>query len=215
MTRFLFQSFVLTAFLSACAAPTRIATTTPATVLSPAEIRVMDLLDQARAAFEDNRLTTPFEDNAYFRYLQVLSLDADNMEAAEGINAIVEQYLSWAMEATRRGNSKGALKFVGKAKSIDSEHPNIQPVLAMIRQARSKHTTIYDLDRTAVADKREDRIAFHAIAKQIAEDGAFVTIRAADDESGRWLYQQLNRRSKGRIEASFEKDPNPSISLTR
>ena len=215
MTRFLSLSFTLAVLLSACTAPERIPGRASPTPLDPREVKINNLLDQARTAFEDNRLTTPDDDNAYLRYLQVLALDPLREEAAMGINAIVEQYLSWAIEGARRGNFKGAERFVRKAETIDGTHPNILPVRTMIKDKELEETTTFDLDPMAVANRLADQIAFASIAEQIVADPAFVTIRAASDEIGRWIYQELNRLSTVRIEARFEASHSPSISLTR
>ena len=171
------------------------------------------LLDSARAAFNTDRLTTPEGDNAHQYYRQVLAFDAGNPAALEGISAIVETYLTWAMARVERGQYSRARLYLNRASTVDDSHPNIGPVLNMIRESEEKITIDFALDPRAVRGKRPEGIGFDRIANRIEQESAFVTIRAPDDASGRWLYQELNRRVSFRIEARFERASRPSISL--
>lgn len=49
-------------------------------------------LNQAEASFEDNRLSFPQANNAFFYYREVLALDPDNEQALEGLHEIAEIY---------------------------------------------------------------------------------------------------------------------------
>lgn len=183
--------------------------------IDPTDLRISELLSDASAALDKNRLTTPKQDNAYHRYLAVLSLEADNPEALNGINAIVERYLSWAMDNAEQGKLSRARQYVAKAELIDESHPNIIPVVKMINDLEDKTTTVFQLDPVSVRNKQASRIEFDRIAGQIQLHHAYVIIRAPNDISGRWLYQELNQRVDYRIVARFEQSNSPSISLVR
>ncbi len=174
---------------------------------------IASLLAAAREDFEAQRLTTPIEQSAYQKYLRILSIDETNQAAIEGINTIVEQYLSWAIDKATQDNHARALQYLAKARSIDATHPNIQPVSLLIDQARTRATTVYRLPADAVAQRRGSEIDFRGISARILEQGALISIRAANDATGRWLYQELNRHAGVRIEARFETGHPPSISL--
>ncbi len=182
-------------------------------VSSTSQPSIATLLAAAQIDFEENRLTTPAGRNAYQKYQQILSLDAANKEATLGINTIVEQYLSWAIANLDKGRSARASRHLDKARAIDATHPNIRPVTALINKARSRTTTVYRLDATAVVQRQASKIDFPGISADILDKHAFVTIRAIDDATGRWLYRELNRYTEVRIEAMFEKNRQPSISL--
>ncbi len=181
---------------------------------NPRQDLVYDLLEEARVAFASNRLTTPNEDNAYFRYLQVLAIDPDNAAAEDGINAIVEQYLSWAIDNAREGRFSKAANYVGKASSVDPEHPNIAPVIRLINDSRQQGDRTFRLDRTALRNRAVDPDTFEAIVQEILRGESFVIIRAPDDASGRWLYQQLNNLTSTRVQASLEIGIPPAVIVT-
>lgn len=192
-----------------------VASTTVPREINSTDLRINVLLSDANAAFDKNRLTTPKHDNAYHRYLAMLSIEANNPEALNGINAIVEKYLSWALDNAEQGKLSRARQYVAKAELIDESHPNIIPVVKMINDLEDKTTTVFQLDPVSVRNKQATRIDFARIAGQIQLHHAFVIIRAASDVSGRWLYQELNQRVDFRIEARFEQSKSPSISLVR
>ncbi len=199
--------FTLATLLAGC--------TTPRQTSAPQTDKpvINRLLDSARAAFDTDRLTTPEGNNAHQYYRQVLALDAGNPTAMEGISAIVETYLTWAMARAERGQYSRARLYLDRARAVDDSHPNIGPFLNMIRESEAKVTVDFALDPRAVRGKRPEGIGFDRIASHIEQESAFVTIRAPDDASGRWLYQELNRRVSFRIEARFERASRPSISL--
>ena len=73
----------------------------------------------------ESRLTTPIEDNAYYRYLQVLAIDPTNEDANTGISNIVEEYLDWSLESVANRNFRAATNYLNTARSVDDTHPNI------------------------------------------------------------------------------------------
>lgn len=179
------------------------------------DVVVPRLLAEAGIAFEDDRLTTPREESAYQRYLDVLALDPSNQEARLGINRIIEQYLSWALSQADLGHYSRARTYVARAQDIDGVHPNIGPVLKSIAEKENAVETRFELDPDDVADRRVSKLMLRHIARRITAETTFVTIQAPDDASGRWLYQQLNNRVDFRIPARFKPAGLPAIVLSR
>lgn len=210
VTRYLILSFVLSALIFGCAV-TPLAKPSPIDSTKP---NIQQLLSSADGAMEQNRLTTPADDNAFDRYQQVLNLDPSNKHATDGINRIVERYLAWALDHAERSNLKKARGYVSLAEGIDPYHPNLQPVVNKINDQEDKVVSVFNLDATAVRDHSVDPSLLETIAASIARHRAFITIRAPDDRSGRWLYQELNSRLSFRIEARFERSSSASVSLT-
>ena len=210
VSRYLVLSFVLSVFISGC-------TVMPPVKPPPVDLtkgKIQQLLSSADAAMQHNRLTTPADDNAFDRYKLVLTLNPSNTLAIAGINRIVERYLAWALDHAERSNLKKARYFVLLAEGIDPGHPNIKPVGNKINDQEDKVVSVFQLDATSVRDQSVDPTRFATIAARIQRHRAFITIRAPDDRSGRWLYQELNRQVDFRIEARFEISSNPSVSLT-
>jgi hypothetical protein len=214
VTRFSLFSFVLLVILSGCTV------TQPTPTPPPKRIETIDdgitrLLEEAQTAFDENRLTTPPEHSAYQRYLDVLSSEPANEKALAGINTIVEQYLSWALNQAEIGHYRRAREYVDKARWVDGTHPNIDPVFNAIIEREKAIVTRFDLNLDAVHNRRVSKLLLRHISRQIRPDTTFVTIQAPDDTTGRWLYQQLNDRVDFRIQAKFERSSNPAILLSR
>jgi hypothetical protein len=210
VTRYLVLSFALSVFISGC----MVTPPVKRPAVDSTKVKIQQLLFSADTAMEENRLTTPADDSAFDRYKQVLNLDPSNKLAIDGINRIVERYLAWALDHAERSNLNRARRFVSLAEGIDPAHPNIQPVVNKINDQEDKVVSVFKLDATAVRNQSVDPARLETIAARIQRHHAFITIRAPDDRSGRWLYQELNRRVDFRIEASFERSSNASVSLT-
>jgi hypothetical protein len=210
LSQYLTLSFVLLVLISGC-------TVTPPIEPPPVDLteaKIQQLLSAADAAMQENRLTTPANNNAFDRYNLVLTLSPSNTLAIAGINRIVERYLAWALDQAERSNLKKARYYVALAEEIDPGHPNIKPVVNKINDQEDRVVSVFQLDATSVRNQSVDPDRFATIAARIQRHRSFITIRAPDDRSGRWLYQELNRQVDFRIEARFEINTNPSVSLT-
>ena len=181
----------------------------------PTQVKIQSLVTEARLAFSEDRLTTPINNNAFMRYQQILSLEPGSQLAIDGINAIVEKYLAWALDNVERRSFTRAREYVAKAENIDPGHPNLRPVKNRITEREDRTTKIFVLNPTAVSKRRVADLDLAPIVIQIERLHPFVTIKAPDDASGRWIYQILNERVDFRIEAKLELDRQTSISLTR
>ncbi|MDZ7685059.1 MAG: hypothetical protein U5O39_08710 [Gammaproteobacteria bacterium] len=181
---------------------------------APSEAEITQLLHEAEMAFEDARLTTPVDDNAYLRYLRVLSLDPENEAAAQGITAIVEKYLSWALEHAEAGNLRLATRYLRNAASIDDDHPGIESIGKRVSELKVASRDTHRLP-VAPLDGRSPEIArkLHRLARLATERDALVVISARTDAEGRWIYQQMNGATPGRIRARLELSSRPRIRM--
>ena len=182
---------------------------------NPALTRINTLLAQAERALSRKRLTTPLDDNAYYRYLQVLSLEPKNQAAQLGIQKIVETYLAWSIEAIEAGRYRRATDMLNKARSIDEQHPSIEALETRIARAQSSRHDTFRLDQRTLTGRGDSLIGkLHEIGRSAEKQQARVRIVAATDADGRWIYQQLNAASLNRIRATIELGRPPTITLT-
>ena len=173
------------------------------------------LLTEAERAFARKRLTTPLDDNAYYRYLQVLSREPENSAARQGIQQIVETYLAWSIAAIEAGQYRRATDMLNKARSVDELHLSIEALENRIEQAQMSRSDAFKLDQRALTGRGEAVIGkLHEIGRSAERHKARVRIVAATDADGRWIYQQLNAASLNRIRATIELGSPPGILLT-
>lgn len=172
------------------------------------------LLDEAYRALQQDKLTTPLNDNAYYRYLRVLSLDPDNAEAEQGISDIVEKYLEWAIEYATDGRFGMARRNLNKARSVDETHPNIPAVARLIEDQENAKRMTYQLSPDRLRQRTSSMVEeIVEIGREASSHGATVVIYARSDEEGRWIYRQLNRAAPERIRARIELSTPPRIRL--
>jgi hypothetical protein len=171
-------------------------------------------LEQARLARRQNRLTTPVDDNAYLRYLQVLALVPEHPQALIGIADLAEQYLAWAIAKINSGDLRSATNYINRARSIDESHPDIIAVEAMARDSRKIQQMDYPfpaitLDTFSSPDEpraspNPELAALTKVAQLIDESSPAIIIFANSDALGRKIYQFLNILTRDRISAQFE-----------
>ncbi|MBF0194674.1 MAG: caspase family protein [Magnetococcales bacterium] len=70
---------------------------------------------------QSNRLTTPTNTNAFTCYNKVLKLDASNIKALNGLNAVEQRYKKLAQKAVKVGNLKKARSYITKIRKINPE----------------------------------------------------------------------------------------------
>ena len=176
---------------------------------------VEQLLSEAAIALQAKRLTTPLDDNAYFRYLRVLSIDPDNAAAQVGLQRIVDTYLAWSIEAIESGQYRRATHMLNKARSVDEHHPSIGALERRISQAQNSTSNVYRLEPAELA-RRSDALVgqLHELGRKADQNNARVRITASSDADGRWIYQQLNAASVNRIRAVVELGRPAKVELT-
>lgn len=196
---------VLTSLIGCQLTPVPPVDSRPTITMVKIDPRIPPLLAAAEDALMNDQLTTPLDNNAYYRYLQVLSIDPHNDAAEQGIANIAEKYLSWSIESVGLGRYGRATDYLNKARSVDENHPNIAAVENMIREYINGNRKSYKFSRQSVQNKEPEVISkLNAIARDITTYHASIVIEAPSDEMGRWIYQQLNKASEARVRARFE-----------
>lgn len=172
------------------------------------------LLTEAELAMADNRLTSPVDDNAYLRYLRILNLDPESEEARRGIASIVERYLSWSLEAAEKGNLRRARRFLTSATAVDERHPGIESITARIDEIENSNQDRHAVPALEIARRSAAATtALQRIAVLAQERRALVIISARSDAEGRWMYQQMNAATPGRLRARLELASQPMIRM--
>jgi len=199
-------------------APTHIPTSKPEPVVqqpTQEQLEIKWLLADADEALAHNRLTTPAEDCAYYRYLRVLTLDPDNRKAQQGIHDIVEKYLDWAIRDAVLKKFKRAESYLNKARTVDETHPNIDAVAEQIAQKSNARIMTYRIS-TEGLNIQADWITAELmdLGKEVQKQNASVVITARSDAEARWIYQQLNHGAgEVRVRGEVKLGSIPSVRL--
>jgi protein TonB len=112
------------------------------------------LLSRAGAAFEEARLVMPAGESARDLYRQVLTVDASNERALDGLRAISDTYLEQATVAASRGEIAAATEALAVATEISPDNPCIAIVNALVLAQADRLLARAEL---AVADGNTDR----------------------------------------------------------
>ena len=83
---------------------------------------IEQLLSNGQQSLDDFRLLTPEEDNAYGYYRAVLLLDPANDDANEGIQEIVDRYITLVRTAADQHENARAKRYVTRGLSIQPEN---------------------------------------------------------------------------------------------
>ena len=94
-----------------------------------------NLLAQARQALARDRLTSPFEDNAYRYYQQILSLDATNPLAQQGILQLAERYLAMAQRQYHQDNVEEARALIARAQLVAPVYEPVQHFASLLLES--------------------------------------------------------------------------------
>lgn len=200
-------------------------TTTAVAIVPPEPVRettlpgpnreIDQLLTAAEQALQRKRLTTPAEDNAYLRYLQILSRDPDNREAIAGIARIVETYLSWAALALERDQYARAESMLNKANSVDDQHPAIEVFRERLLDLQSQERSIIKISQSDLTNRSAQLSSqLRQIAENYAGQCSIIKIRAQTDADARWIYQQMNLGTESRLRATIQSGHPPSVQLS-
>ena len=176
---------------------------------------LLDLLDAAERAVAEDRLTTPTNHNAFDYYLKAERLAPTHARIRAGFERIVERYLALAQQAVQYQRWANAHLMLDRATAVDAEHPGIEPMRRQIRLLASARRLTLALDQSAVRGRKPASAAKLAtFGKPARQANARVTIRAANDADGRWIYQHLsNAPGTRRIRASMEIGLPPLVTI--
>lgn len=81
---------------------------------------IVQLLNDAKIALENKRLTRPKNDSALSKFTEVLALDPSNKEAKKGLEKIVTLLIDEAEKAREAKQFQAARRHLANAKSIDA-----------------------------------------------------------------------------------------------
>jgi type II secretory pathway predicted ATPase ExeA len=84
--------------------------------------RIGTLLSHGRRSLDDFRLLTPEDDNAYDYYHAVLRLDPANEDASEGIQEIVDRYITLTRKAADKHENDRARRYIKRGLSVQPDN---------------------------------------------------------------------------------------------
>ena len=178
-----------------------------------------DILYAAKIAFDDNRLMSPADNNAYNRYLEVLSLDPGNSVAIEGIEEIVVRYVELSDEALRVGKYDYAERMLNKAHGINANSHDVTLGLQRLEEARKTKVDFFTLDSEELKQQSTIMLVrLSEIAEHVRQVEATFLITARTDSEGRWIYKVMREsvggyRLRGNIELGLE--PGVQVNIPR
>lgn len=106
--------------------------------LSAAEqIRFQTLMERGQEALRAGGLVEPNQSRvasagAAEYFYQALAIQPNNPTALRGLEQILEQYLTSAIDAADAGDFASAYRLLTAAKSIDARHPSVEPAQAYV-----------------------------------------------------------------------------------
>ena len=151
-------------------------------------------LAAARKLLEAGQLLEPAGNNAYAKYVEVLSLDPDNPEAIRGIQDIVTQAISTVQRSVKKGDLASAREDLA--------------TLAMVEQA-SESVTEVQQQIEQIEQQRLDQEQERARAEQAAE-----AVRLEQERERRQKIEQLLAKASNAFENNQRVEPPGDNALT-
>ena len=216
------------AVLAACVAPVPERPGTPPSVPgeraaavvpepSPAydEDALYALLDLADAALAEDRLLTPEQDSAYHYFREAVAIAPDHPLARRGFERIVESYLALASRAIERERWASARSMLDRASIVDGDHLGIAALRRQVELLANARRESMALVQSAVRGRSRGTAAqLKRFGSKARQANARVTIRAASDADGRWIYEQMNEApGERRIRASLQIGVPPKVTV--
>ena len=179
------------------------------------ENTLYSLLDAADAALAEDRLLTPEQDSAYHYFRQALAMAPDHPLARRGFERIVESYLALASRAIERERWASARSMLDRAGIVEADHPGIPTLRRQMELLADAHRESVVLVQAAVRGKTPGAAAqLEALGRKARRANARVTIRAASDADGRWIYEQMNKApGERRIRAGLQIGAPPKVTV--
>ena len=195
---------LLTVTLSGCQSPAP-----PAAPLTPADDSsaapatavpadstpgILSLLDAADAAWRDKHLIYPAQGSAMTLYYEILQRSPGSAEALWGLERLVEHFLGLASVALERRQYTKAGAMISRARLVDPDNPNIEPMSVQLRLLENAHREKVTLDWRKLAERSSDLgPVLRRIGTLAKREGCRATISVSNDAEGRWVYQQMSR----------------------
>ena len=173
------------------------------------------LLDAADAALAEDRLLTPEQDNAYHYFREALAMAPDHPLARRGFERIVESYLALASRAIERERWASARSMLDRASIVDGDHLGIAALRRQVELLANARRESMALVQSAVRGRSRGTAAqLKRFGSKARQASARVTIRAASDADGRWIYEQMNEApGERRIRASLQIGVPPKVTV--
>jgi formylglycine-generating enzyme required for sulfatase activity len=87
--------------------------------------KLSGLLSTCKAHFDANRLTTGEDGTAFDCYKEVLKTDPGNAEASRGLEEIEERYVSWIVQAKKRGQLGKVKGYLESLRQVNPDSPSL------------------------------------------------------------------------------------------
>jgi len=154
---------------------------------------ISDLLQQAERAMVMDRLTTPVEDNAYAYYQKILSMNAENDAAKEGLDKIAQRYLTKAQEQAQLGKPTQAEALLQRARFVSARFVDAHTVeFDESNQAAEAQATFQSTEAVSIAPAQTETIKPFSVAE--APSSVSVVPNAG------WKDEQLARHAQELIQ---------------
>jgi tetratricopeptide (TPR) repeat protein len=176
---------------------------------------IADILFDGMRALRADRLMTPAEDSAYYYFSRALAFEPDNQVAKDGMQDIVVRYLQLADTASRQGQFDNAEQFLRRAAQVDERHSGIAAARRTLQAERQSTHSVHQLNARELRERQPGLSQqLQELARLIGQIDAFVLITAPNDESGRWIYAQLQQAlGSYRVRGDIEIGAQPTVRL--
>lgn len=174
-----------------------------------------DMLFEASLAFDDNRLLLPAGDNAYDRYIEVLSFDPENQVALQGVQDIVDRYVVMANQAIEIGQFDNAEDYLNRAESITPGKENILATRRVLKAEQSVSREYFPLDPQELTEQSLSMMSqLGSIGELVRNYDATFLITARSDAEARWIYQIMRQAVGGyRLRGNVTLGQQPTIQI--
>ena len=174
-----------------------------------------DMLYEASLAYDDSRLLLPAGDNAYDRYMEVLSFAPDNQIALKGIEYIVDRYVVMANQAIGIGQFGNAENYLDRAASINPGKENIVEARRTLEIEKSVVREYFPLNPQELAAQSLLIMSqLGSVGELVRNYDATFLITARSDGEARWIYQIMREAVGGyRLRGNIILGLQPAIQI--
>ncbi|MCK5717711.1 MAG: SUMF1/EgtB/PvdO family nonheme iron enzyme, partial [Thiomargarita sp.] len=102
--------------------------------LKEIQVKIFELLKTCDNHFKAYRLTSGTEGTAIECYSAVLKLDANNVHALDGLDAIEAEYVNWIQKVLCKNNKHKALQYMARLRVVNSESLKLQEFVAQLEK---------------------------------------------------------------------------------
>ncbi len=155
--------------------------------------QVDEVLVMANTRLEEGRLLSPANDNARYYYNLMLSKDANNTAARQGLKAVAGKLVLQARTEIDAGNLDSAGTLLDNARAIDPDNSELSATAATLVDARD---AIVQREQRAVQERRRiEEADRQAAADKVAADKAAAERQQAELAAAQAAAAELAARS--------------------